>query len=49
MWLRKHCTRTMARLEHGHGPGMLQRFEGTYPGYCWKCGRCGEHAEWGDE
>lgn len=49
MWLRKHCTRTMTRLEHGHGPGTLTRFGGTYPGYDWKCQRCGEHSEWGDE
>ncbi len=49
MWLRKHLTRTMARLEHGHGPGTLRRFQGTYPGYDWKCERCGKHSEWGDE
>ncbi len=46
LWIKKHLTRTITRLEHGHGPGTLTRFGGTYPGYDWKCERCGEHAEW---
>lgn len=43
--LAKQLIRTMVRLEHGHGPGTLTAFGGTYLGYDWKYA-CGWRAEW---
>ncbi len=46
LWIRKHLTRTITRIEHGHGPGTLRVGDPITFGTEWTCGRCGGKVEW---